>query len=70
MSSGLPRRITASGKRTHITHLFDTVRLQGRDDLVSVRIGDHYRALGALETGVVIWIWIGRHAEYDQLTRG
>lgn len=45
-------------------------RLQGRDDLVSARIGDHYRALGYVESGVVIWIWIGRHAEYDQLTRG
>jgi hypothetical protein len=35
-----------------------------------VRIGDHFRALGLLETGVVEWIWIGTHAEYDQLVRG
>jgi hypothetical protein len=34
-----------------------------------VRIGDHYRALGLLEPGVVAWIWIGAHAEYDRLVR-
>jgi hypothetical protein len=38
--------------------------------LVSVRIGDHYRALGFLETDVVICIWIGSHAEYDRLIHG
>jgi hypothetical protein len=45
-------------------------RLRGRDKLVSVRVGDHYRALGFLEADTVIWIWVGRHAEYDQLIRG
>ncbi|MDP2998364.1 MAG: hypothetical protein Q8N47_12830 [Bryobacterales bacterium] len=44
-------------------------RLEGREDLVTVRIGDHYRALGLLEPGVVAWIWIGAHAEYDRLVR-
>jgi hypothetical protein len=45
-------------------------RLEGREDLVTVRIGDHYRVVGLLEPGVVIWIWIGTHAEYNQLVRG
>jgi mRNA-degrading endonuclease RelE of RelBE toxin-antitoxin system len=45
-------------------------RLQGHDDLVSVRIGDRYRAVGLLADGAVIWIWVGPHAEYDQLIRG
>jgi hypothetical protein len=45
-------------------------RLQGHDDLVSVRIGDHYRALGLLTDGAVAWLWVGPHAEYDQLIRG
>lgn len=45
-------------------------RLANRENLVTVRIGDHYRALGLLETGIVEWIWIGTHAEYDQLVRG
>jgi len=45
-------------------------RLEGRESLVTVRIGDRYRALGLIEPGVVVWIWIGPHAAYDQLTRG
>ena len=45
-------------------------RLEGHDDLVSVRVGDHYGALGFVEAGTVIWIWIGHHAEYSRLIRG
>ena len=33
----------------------------------SVRIGGHYRALGYFEGDTVIWVWIGSHADYDQL---
>jgi hypothetical protein len=36
-------------------------------ELWSVRVGDHYRALGIDETGSINWIWIGTHAEYDKL---
>jgi len=45
-------------------------RLEGRENLVTVRIGDHHRALGLREPGIVIWTWIGPHAEYSQLIRG
>jgi len=45
-------------------------RLEGRENLVTVRVGDHYRALGLIEPDVVVWIWIGSHAEYDRLIRG
>jgi mRNA-degrading endonuclease RelE of RelBE toxin-antitoxin system len=45
-------------------------RLEDRENLVTVRIGDHYRVLGVTEPGVVVWIWIGSHAKYDQLIRG
>ena len=44
-------------------------RLENRENLVTVRIGDHYRALGLSELSVVVWIWIGTHAEYDRLVR-
>jgi hypothetical protein len=44
-------------------------RLQGKDNFVTVRIGDHYRTLGELESDTVTWVWIGTHAEYDRLTR-
>src|SRR5260370_23163377 len=32
-------------------------RLEGRENLVTVRIGNHYRALGLIESGIVVkWI--------------
>jgi hypothetical protein len=42
-------------------------RLQGGTDRFSVRIGDHYRALGRLAADTIIWVWIGTHTEYDRL---
>jgi hypothetical protein len=42
-------------------------RLQGSQDRFSVRIGDHYRALGRLSGETVTWVWIGTHSEYDRL---
>jgi hypothetical protein len=34
-------------------------RLEGRGNLATVRIGEHYRALGLIEPDGVVWIWIG-----------
>ena len=45
-------------------------RLEGRENLVTVRIGDHYRVLGLTEPSVVVWIRIGSQAEYDHLIHG
>jgi hypothetical protein len=42
-------------------------RLKGSADRFSVRIGDHYRALGSLAADTITWVWIGTHAEYDRL---
>jgi hypothetical protein len=36
-------------------------------ELWSVRVGEHYRALGAEKPDGVVWFWIGAHAEYDKL---
>ena len=33
----------------------------------SVRINQNYRALGRRTGNLVVWIWIGTHADYDQL---
>jgi hypothetical protein len=35
----------------------------------SVRVGLYYRALAIEEDSVPVWVWIGTHAEYDQLLR-
>ena len=37
------------------------------DELWSVRVGIHHRALATREGGVHLWFWIGTHAEYDRL---
>lgn len=38
-----------------------------RQQLWSVRVGEHYRALGSEKPEGVVWFWIGTHAEYDKL---
>jgi len=35
--------------------------------IYSARISRDYRAVGQLEGSLVIWFWIGSHADYDQL---
>ena len=35
--------------------------------LWSVRVGEHYRALGVERSDGVVWFWIGSHADYDRL---
>lgn len=39
--------------------------LQG--NLYSVRINDQYRAVAVKRDVILIWFWIGTHAEYDKL---
>ena len=34
-------------------------RLQGQNDRFSIRVGDRYRALGALRGETITWVWIG-----------
>jgi hypothetical protein len=36
-------------------------------ELWSVRVGQNYRALGLDVTDGICWIWIGTHAEYDNI---
>jgi mRNA-degrading endonuclease RelE of RelBE toxin-antitoxin system len=42
-------------------------RLRANSNLVSVRIGLNYRALGTLSGEDVVWFWVGSHSEYDRL---
>jgi hypothetical protein len=42
-------------------------RLQGTSDRFTIRIGNHYRALGRLKADTITWVWIGPHGEYDRL---
>ncbi|NKC11948.1 MAG: hypothetical protein GKR94_07020 [Gammaproteobacteria bacterium] len=36
-------------------------------ELWSVRVGDHYRALGVDVEDGINWFWIGTHSEYDKI---
>jgi hypothetical protein len=43
-------------------------RVSQQRPLYSVRIGIAYRALGLRQDDdLIIWIWIGSHADYDKL---
>jgi hypothetical protein len=35
----------------------------------TARIGLRYRAIGVQEGEVMVWFWIGSHADYDELIR-
>jgi mRNA-degrading endonuclease RelE of RelBE toxin-antitoxin system len=45
-----------------------SLRLKRLGKLWSVRVGDHYRALGTDVPGGILWVWIGTHADYDRIT--
>ena len=38
-----------------------------RDDLWSVRVSIEHRALARRYNDLIVWFWIGSHAEYDRL---
>jgi hypothetical protein len=42
-------------------------KLEGEDNIYSVRIGLGYRALALRKADHVVWFWIGSHSEYDRL---
>lgn len=44
-----------------------SLQLKRIEELWSVRIGQHYRALGIDALDGIQWIWIGSHAEYDRM---
>jgi hypothetical protein len=47
-----------------------SLQLKRIDELWSVRIGKHYRAIGIDALGGIQWIWIGSHADYDKIIAG
>ncbi len=38
-----------------------------KDEIWSVRVGLHYRALAYPDTDGYTWFWIGTHTEYDRI---
>jgi hypothetical protein len=46
-----------------------SLRFKRAGEYWSVRINDGYRALGRERDGVLYWLWIGPHDEYERLIR-
>jgi hypothetical protein len=44
-------------------------RVDDVEPIYSVRVSGNYRVLGILESGTMIWFWIGSHTEYDRLLK-
>jgi hypothetical protein len=72
--AGLPEEIQSQARRAYRLFRADPShpslrfkKVEGMDNVYSVRIGLGYRALGALQGSTVTWFWIGSHAEYDRL---
>ncbi len=42
-------------------------QIEGHSNIYSARVGLRHRALGAFHAGVIVWIWIGTHGDYDKL---
>lgn len=70
----LPKRIQEEARRAY--RLFQTdpahpslkfKKLPPHEDIWSVRVTDDYRAIGQREGEVIVWFFIGSHAEYDAL---
>jgi hypothetical protein len=38
-------------------------------DVWSVRVNQNYRALGRRRGNIIVWFWIGAHADYDELLK-
>jgi len=45
-------------------------RVSPEQPLYSVRIGQHYRALGLLDGDTITWFWIGNHDDYERMLGG
>ena len=68
----LPDEVRGRARRAARTWQADPSRrgshfkpVRGHADLVSVRVGRRWRALGIFKGDTVTWFWIGSHAEYD-----
>lgn len=42
-------------------------KLPPHEDLWSVRINSDYRAIGRFQDDVLLWFFVGSHADYDKL---
>ena len=44
-------------------------KVHDTEPIYSARVDLDWRALGVLEAGSVVWVWVGPHDEYDALLK-
>ena len=67
----LPDEVQEQANRAYellkTNHRHPSLHFKRVGHLRTVRVGLHYRAVGAPAGDDLVWFWIGTHAEYDQL---
>jgi hypothetical protein len=46
---------------------YPSLQFKSIENVWSVRVGSHYRAVAYRQDGDFVWFWIGTHAEYDKM---
>ncbi len=69
----LPESVKSQARKTYKIWTTDPFhrslqfkKVQTDEDVWSVRIGKHWRALGLREGDEIAWFWIGSHSDYDR----
>ena len=42
-------------------------KVHDAEPIYAVRININYRAVGVVDSGEIVWFWIGPHTEYEKL---
>jgi plasmid maintenance system killer protein len=71
----LPEPIRRAARQTYHQFQADSAhsslhfhRLEGDQQVWSVRITQDYRAVGIRQGDTITWIWIGSHADFDHFS--
>lgn len=74
--SKLPREIRRAAteyykrwKKDPFAPTFFFKSIDSKNDIWSLRIGDHYRAFGVRDNDEITWFWIGTHEEANGLIK-
>ena len=71
--TALPKDVRAQADKSYallrLDHRHPSLHFKKIGRLWSVRVSDHYRAVGIDAPGGVMWSWIGTHTEYERLLR-
>jgi hypothetical protein len=67
MCGNWPTRIISCSFLIRSTRRYTSKKSGSSNQLWSVRVGMHYRALGLDKPEGIVWFWIGPHAKYDKM---